>query len=666
MCIFIIQLAILSEKNDLTVEEKQAILTANQGPSIYDQFYSHHSTSTAPGTSTAGNHKSSIPDYDSLISLIAGVDAKKDLVNGVIKSSKRQKQAGGVSTAAPTSDTVSSAASNSNASNNTSSGNSGGNASGTVTTVVNSNSDRAGANPYKKQFVNGARRRNLLGERGSGSSHSESESEVTTAKAGESAAATTVNNTTSKGTKKGAANNTTTGKGATGAAKNNKGNRKPLSYLFDSDSSLDNLTSGGAATAAGGKKAAAGKVAKGKAKGKAAAPNADGKSNKPVKSTSYLSDSDELELPVGRRSKPNTAGNVKDNVPIYSDSEESDAKGAPAAAGPKKDTKTGKAAAAAAAAAAKKKVTKKTKAATPSAQQDNHKKIEEPSNAVAESKGKKSKAKATAATPKGKGKAATGKKGKNKDGFDPTELIVPQREAAKKATESIRSVKQKTKDSQQSSTDVIEAVATGAGVVAAPASTVSIKEEAPKEPVKGTKSTSKLVVSSLSESEGEEKPVVKGTSKDARKPKTPEKKSTKTRAKASETEVAAEAQAVLSDEDTGDVSKDEFEFDMVKDGSSKNVSYVPQRQAAKKAAEHIRSGLSNIVAARLIIEDEMEAARKKTKNDKGQVVGKLGVPDQEEKEEDRVSVTDSSRIESAVVEAAKKVTNKERTVAKGR
>lgn len=39
--------------------------------------------------------------------------------------------------------------------------------------------------------------------------------------------------------------------------------------------------------------------------------------------------------------------------------------------------------------------------------------------------------------------------------------------------------------------------------------------------------------------------------------------------------------------------------------------------AAKKAAEHIRSGLSNVVAARLIIEDEMESTtRKKSKGDK--------------------------------------------------
>jgi len=63
-------------------------------------------------------------------------------------------------------------------------------------------------------------------------------------------------------------------------------------------------------------------------------------------------------------------------------------------------------------------------------------------------------------------------------------------------------------------------------------------------------------------------------------------------------------------------SRDQYDFDLSNDDSKNVISYVPQRQAAKKAAEHIRSGLSNIVAARLIIEDEMEAATKKPKGEK--------------------------------------------------
>ncbi|ODN02597.1 hypothetical protein Ocin01_04070 [Orchesella cincta] len=515
------QLVLLTEKNDLSADDRQAILHANHGPSIYDQFYSHSSSS-------AGTTKSSLPDYEALISLIAGVDAKKELlVNGVIKSRKSKLFDPSTSAASTSSKPVASTSAAA-ASNNSSAEN---NANSNVSTNASSSSASANVNS----------------------------------------------------------------------------------------------------------------------------------STKAVKTTSYLSDSDELELPVvrGKQSAASAAGTVKD-VPIYSDSESEDAK--PTLTTPtKKETKASKAAAAS---AAKEKATKKTKfdvqhaavAATISSaiasKQAAAAAAAEVSPDVKSSKKVKGDNKASpvappTTSPKGKGKA-TGKKGKNK-GFDPTELIVPQREAAKKATESIRSVKQK---KEQAALDTIEAVATGS-------TAVTPKEE--NSPSKDkTKASAASIVSTLSDSDTEEKVFKQPVTKKGEKAKSPERKSSGKGAKKAATISTSAAEEAAG---TGD---DEFDFDDKDEASAKNVSYVPQRQAAKKAAEHIRSGLSNIVAARLIIEDEMELARKKTKLEKG-AKGKSPSRKSDDEEADSESrlAAESAKIETAVAEAAKKVTSKERAPVKG-
>lgn len=108
------QVAILGEKSidSLNPEEKSAIVAANRGTSIYDQIYS----------SFESTNNNTLKDYDTLVSLIAGEDKKEKLVNGVIKPKK-------------------------------SSG-------GGLGNMINS----ASSNPFKKQFVNGARRKNLIGK----------------------------------------------------------------------------------------------------------------------------------------------------------------------------------------------------------------------------------------------------------------------------------------------------------------------------------------------------------------------------------------------------------------------------------------------------------------------------------------------------------------------
>lgn len=661
------QLALLTEDNNgLSPEERQAVLNANHGPSIYDQFYSHNHPSTgsgAPASSTtaststsaqgAGSASSSskllsLPDYETLISLIAGVDAKKDLVNGVIKTNKRHNKQHGAGGAPG--DAVNSALSNST--NNTN--------SNSLNSVLNSNNEKLDPNPYKKQFVNGARRRNLLG---SGSSHSESESEqkaLAAAALGDSTSTTTPAKGARKKRKQAQPQPATaaTENKTAGGKTTTKGNRKPLSYLFDSDSSLENATPAGvgATTGTGSKKGKAGAAAgKGKGNKKGAAAKSGGV--KGAKTTSYFSDSDELELPLvrgGNTKSGNKTGTLNDNVPIYSDSDSEDMK--PAVLPPSSTSTSGTPATnkkePKGRAAAKEKPLRKSKTGS---QQNLTDIIKKETDGSPEGKAATRKSKSPA-TPKGKGKGAGNKRTRNKSGFvDPTELIVPQREAAKKATESIRSVKQKAKDQQQAGgADNAEG-----GSIGGSKEDLSIT---PKEPTKGkaNKSSAPFApVSTLSDSDNEEE---KPAPTQKRRGKSAEKGTRKGGAPGSPVAPAAAADDEEEDE-TGDMDdKDEFDFDMDKDGNSgKNVSYVPQRQAAKKAAEHIRSGLSNIVAARLIIEDEMELARKKTKLEKGQQGQGSGVTNREELEESHIP---TSEIESVVAEVAKKV-NKDRLQSKG-
>jgi hypothetical protein len=457
-----------------TPQERSAILDANHGPSIYDQIYSHSGASC------------SLKDYETLVSLIAGGDKKDKLVNGVIKPKK----------------------------------------SSGLSSFMNS-----GTNPYKRQFVNGARRKNLMGE--SCSSLSESEASASDSVA---PAATDANRKQK-------------------LSPNGSG-RKPLSYLFElSDSSVDGKA-GDSTVAAVAKGGGTDKISNKINKGRSRTLKQTQKTSK--KSSS--SDSDELELPVPK----SIGGNAKKSeAPIYSDSDSDDATGRQAS--PTLATK-----------AAVKEFTRK-------------------SNKKEASAG----ALPTKAPPKAKVKGP----GRKKKGFKPTELIVPQREAAKKATESIRSVKPKKEAGSEPS--VNEPVTT---------------------PLSPTTRLKERDVSSDRSGDGKkilDKEKVKKP-KNGEKAKSPGRKGA---AKAKASSVKAGSQPPDDDilQMNASDSRDQYDFDGSNDGSStsKNVtSYVPQRQAAKKAAEHIRSGLSNIVAARLIIEDEMEAARKKTKGEKPVAVKK--------------------------------------------
>ena len=437
--------------------EKAAILEANHGPSIYDQFYSHNG-----GTN-------SYKDYESLITLIAG-EERRELINGVIKSKRGR--------------------------------------------------GKGNENPYKKTFVNGARRRS-----GGESCSSLSESEVSV-------------------------------KGGTSGIGASTSPRKPLSYLFDTDSSMDAviMTNSGRSKATGpAKKGVKGRGLK--------------QMEKTLNSTS---DSDELDLPVVpvQKGRGKAAATNNKRQPIYSDT---DSEGS----------------------AAKRQLASIAAVAT--------------KGALKEFSGKKNKPKPGVAKPlpvpivtpilAAAKKRGRGPGGKKKNALEPTGLIVPQREAAKKATESIRSVKPiKGKDSGL----------TAEGGDSPDHSPVSLTRKE-KESVL-TKDTLKPKVKeqeTLSDSE-EVKPPVK------KKPPLPTKKGQQAKRKLKVKDDSSSTKTEV---------KNEYEFDEDGEHNPASVSYVPQRQAAKKAAEHIRSGLSNIVAARLIIEDEIEASHKKYKSDRS---GKSG------------------------------------------
>lgn len=416
------QVAILGEKSadSLNAEERSAILAANHGPSIYDQLYSMESTNVA------------CKDYDTLVSLIAGEDKKDKLINGVIKPKKSI-------------------------------------ASNALANIINS------TNSFKKQFVNGARKKNLLGEC---SSVSESDASISDATAA-------------------ARKKVLGGSG-----------RKPLSYLFDSDSSMD----GGSL---GGEKSINKKLVKG------SSPKRGVKSTK--KSSS--SESEDLDISLAKGN-----GTGKTEAPIYSDSD-SDAVSA-------------------------------RRAGSPMATKAAFKEFSKKSNK-------------TGAQPSRKGTVARKKKG-----LPPTDLIVPQREAAKKATESIKSVKPK-KEGDSSSVKDFQ--------ISSPSSRANDRESDSFEKTAFEKFKD---IAAASVQDKQKKGRVKAT--ESRRGGTTRKRPNE------------ESPLDLLDPEL----RDQFEFDGSND--SKNVpNFVPQRQAAKKAAEHIRSGLSNIVAARLIIEDEMEATTKK-------------------------------------------------------
>ena len=462
--------------NDKTVDllsiapaEKAAILDANHGPSIYDKCYSHSGVSV--------NYK----DYDTLVNLIMG-DEKKDILNGVLKTSSKGKKS-------------------------------------------------EGNNPYKKTFVNGARRRNPFGD--SCSSVSESESILSAAEDGLK-------------------------------SDNGPNTRKPLSYLFDSDSSLTSV----------------GNLKKGTTSSTTtkAAPNKGRGLKQMEKMLEKSSTSDsELDMPASAKTTGNR-GNMRkrENVPIYSDTESEASE----------MNMNGNASNAVATKGALKEFTAKKNAANST---------KEKQVLSASGKGR---------TPRRKG-TTTGKR--KKGSFDPTELIVPQREAAKKATESIRSVKSRGQPGAPGDAPESPGSVTPGGSVSKDSVVPSVPPKSNK-PLKDTKNE----ILGDTEKERVKTKKVGG--------KSPERKSSSGGKKASKSAAGNSAATKVDDP-----VKDEYDFDsMDGENSSKSVSYVPQRQAAKKAAEHIRSGLSNIVAARLIIEDEMEAARKKAKGEK---VSKKGVPE---------------------------------------
>lgn len=415
--------------------ERAAILDANHGPSIYDQCYSQNGT------------RSNYKDFESLVNIIAG-DDRPELVNGTVKTKAVKGKPNG-------------------------------------------------ANPYKKTFVNGARRR-------SESLSSLSETEIS----------------------------------VKGSAASTKAVRKPLSYLFDTDSSMDAVIMSNST--------------KNKALPKRRVSKGQGlKQMEKTLDKSSTSDS-ELDIPSpapkSRGKGFLAAPSSVRRQPIYSDTESDSA--IPKKSAPPVATKG----------ALKEFSSKKIKQKSPVM-----KSIIRVSPLLQ---------KVEDVPPLKKRGRIPGRK-KKVDPFEATELIVPQREAAKKASESIRSVKGLKGKEQGAGQDG------GESPGPTPVKEVVVKET-PKDKVKETMSFQVKA------------PI---------------------RRKASVTELKKKRKPKPSEEIPPPRSVERRSSDVDGDGASA-VSIVPQRQAAKKAAEHIRSCQSNVVAARLIIEDEMEASRKKSKLDR--------------------------------------------------
>lgn len=376
-------------------------------------------------------------DYDTLVSLIAGEDRKDKLVNGVIKPKKSSLGLGN---------------------------------------MINSRS-----NTFKKQFVNGARKKNLVGECSSLSESEASVSDVT-----------------------GPSSSTLIKK------KLHVSGRKPLSYLFDSDSSAD-----------GGDDPVKDGGSKGKKPRKGKSPTSKGR-QKGGGMKSSTSDSDELTLHLPVQKGGNNLG--KSEGPIYSDSESDGSlkrrPGSPVA----------------------------TKAAVKEFTRKSNKKTLQGAMSVGQ--------KVVPSTKQGKGPIA-GRKKKGGAIAEPTGLIVPQREAAKKATESIRTVKQR-KDGLIDPTTGLEFPS-----ASSPAATLNDRES------ESFEKTAMEKFKDIAAASVQDKQIKKGN----KSSKTTENKRGKKSAKSENASKDEEAELHgLYDE-----LRDQYEFDCSND--SKNVpNFVPQRQ----------------------------------------------------------------------------------------
>lgn len=157
---------------------------------------------------------------------------------------------------------------------------------------------------------------------------------------------------------------------------------------------------------------------------------------------------------------------------------------------------------------------------------------------------------------------------KKKDPYDPTELIVPQRQAAKKASENLKTTTSRS-----------------------------------KEPINNL----------VSESETKGDKIIieeKDRDKIKMKPKTKITKETKESKEIKEKELKKDT-IKLTGNKTPDVFDIEKEFE--KEDNQEILAYVPQRQAAKKAAEHIKSGLVKPLATD---QNELESSRNKKELEK--------------------------------------------------
>lgn len=160
---------------------------------------------------------------------------------------------------------------------------------------------------------------------------------------------------------------------------------------------------------------------------------------------------------------------------------------------------------------------------------------------------------------------------KKKDSYDPSDLIVPQRQAAKKASENLKSTTSRSKDTVNNVVSETEIKVEK-----------SVVEDKEKEKDKSRlKSKHKLV---------KESKEVKEKEKESKKDNVV--KSTESKAP-----------------DVFDIDK-EFE----KEESQEILAYVPQRQAAKKAAEHIKSGLGKPVPAEQA-EADVNKSKKESEKD---------------------------------------------------
>lgn len=184
---------------------------------------------------------------------------------------------------------------------------------------------------------------------------------------------------------------------------------------------------------------------------------------------------------------------------------------------------------------------------------------------------------------------------KKKEIYDPSDLIVPQRQAAKKASENLKSTTSRSKEPVSSSVPDVE---------------VKTEKSVPEE---------------------KEKPKTKSKVKPTKETKDNKEKDSK---KENITKVGGK---------TPDVFDIDKEFD--KEDNQEILAYVPQRQAAKKAAEHIKSGLGKPVATEQI---ESDVSRNKKDLDK----------DTKAKQKDSELIKSSRKDQDHDVKSSKKETEK--------